>query len=117
MSNIKFEEIKFEKILIDWKGKGSKQIPLFPGEKNQIIRIPFQKETGSSEKIIFDKILQKDEEFGQPYLPIKLIGEVIKHGKNKKIHGMKYKAKKRTKRTWGHQEQYTLIKIVEMESN
>jgi len=42
--------------------------------------------------------LKKDEEFGQPYLPIKLIGEVIKNGKHKKIMGMKYKPKKRTKK-------------------
>jgi large subunit ribosomal protein L21 len=59
----------------------------------------------------------KDDKFGQPYLPnFKLIGEVIKHGQNPKIHGMKYKAKKRTKKTWGHREQYTLIKIVAVEN-
>ncbi|CAH1755777.1 15085_t:CDS:10 [Entrophospora sp. SA101] len=44
------------------------------------------KETKPGDKIVIDKILQKDEQFGQPYLPIKLIGEVIKNGKNKKIH-------------------------------
>lgn len=110
--------IKVEKILIDLKGK---QIPWFPQKKNQILQIPLQKKVTESgkkrevkpgEKIIFDKIIQKDEEFGQPYLPIKLVGEVIRNGKNKKIHGMKYKAKKRTKRAWGHQEQYTEVKIV-----
>jgi len=99
-------------ITLDWKGK---QITWFPEKKNQILRIPFQKEATPGKKIIIDKILQRDEEFGQPYLDIKLIGEVIRNGQNKKIHGMKYKAKKRTKRTWGHREQYTEIKIVGVE--
>ena len=92
--------------------------------KSVAVRIPLQKkitesgekkEVEAGDKIVFDKIMQRDEEFGQPYLPIKLIGEVIKNGKNKKIFGMKYKAKKRTKRTWGHREPYTEIKIVTVE--
>jgi len=63
------------------------------------------------EKIVFDKIIEKDEEFGQPYLKkVKVIGEVAGRGENKKIFGMKYKAKKRTKTFWGHQEPYTRIK-------
>lgn len=109
--------IKVKKILIDLKGV---QIPWFPQAKEQTIRIPLQKKVTKSgekkavepkDKIVFDKIIQSDEEFGQPYLPIKLIAEVIKNGRNKKIFGMKYKAKKRTKRTWGHQEPYTEVKI------
>jgi len=109
--------IKVKKILIDLKGV---QIPWFPQAKKQTIRIPLQKKVTESgekkevepkDKIVFDKIIQRDEEFGQPYLPIKLIAEVIKNGRNPKIHGMKYKSKKRTKRTWGHQEPYTEIKI------
>jgi len=108
------------KILIDLKGK---QIPWFP-KKTDWIRIPLQKkrvesgekkEVEPGDKIVIDKILQRDKEFGQPYLPIKLIAEVIKNGQNPKIHGMKYKSKKRTKRVWGHREPYTLIKIVAVE--
>ena len=100
--------------------KGNKQFTWFPDKKKQTIKIPLQKKVTESgekkevepkDKIVFDKIIQRDEEFGQPYLPIKLIAEVIKNGRNKKIYGMKYKAKKRTKRTWGHQEPYTEIKI------
>jgi large subunit ribosomal protein L21 len=48
-------------------------------------------------------------------LPGKLIGEVVRHGRDKKIFGMKYKAKKRNKRFWGHQEPYTEIKITSVE--
>ena len=115
------DSTKFEKILIDLKGK---QIPWFPQKKNQTLRIPLQrkitesgekKEVGIGDEIVFEKISQRDEEFGQPYLPIKLIAKVIKNGRNDKIHGMKYKSKKRTKRTWGHREPYTEVKILRME--
>ncbi|CAI2167669.1 18438_t:CDS:2 [Funneliformis geosporum] len=71
-----------------------------------------KKEVEEGDEIIIDKVLERDGEFGQPYLPIKLIGKVVKNVKNKKIFGMKYKSKKRTKRVWGHQEAHTLIKIV-----
>ena len=39
-----------------------------------------------------------------------MVGEVAKNGENKKIFGMKYKSKKRTKIFWGHQEPYTEVK-------
>jgi large subunit ribosomal protein L21 len=111
--------VKIKKILIDLKGV---QIPWFPWKKT--LRIPLQKKVTESgekkevdpgDKIVFDKIIQRDEEFGQPYLKIKVIGEVVKNGENKKIFGMKYKSKKRTKRTWGHREPYTEVKIVQVE--
>jgi ribosomal protein L21 len=108
--------IKFE--------KGNKQLTYYPEKKEQTFQIPLQKkievesgkkiEVKSKDEIIIDKIVQRNDEFGQPYLPIKLIAEVINNGKNPKIHGMKYKAKKRTKKTWGHQEQYTLIRILKL---
>jgi len=99
-------------ITIDWKGK---QITCFPEKKNQTLRIPFQKEVKPGDKIVVDKVLKRDEEFGQPYLPIKVILEVIRNGKNKKIVGMRYKPKKRTKRKWGFRAQYTEAKIVGVE--
>jgi ribosomal protein L21 len=57
-----------------------------------------KKEVEPGDEIVIDKVLRRDEEFGQPYLPVKLIGKVIKNGMRKKIFGMKYKSKKRTKR-------------------
>ncbi|RHZ35565.1 bL21 family ribosomal protein [endosymbiont GvMRE of Glomus versiforme] len=116
-------------ITFDFKGT---QVTWFSekekGEEKQTIRIPLQKkievksgkkiEVEPGDEIIIDKVLERDEdveEFGQPYLPIKLIGKVIKNIKNKTIFGMKYKAKKRTKRTWGHRARFTLIKIIRVE--
>ncbi|CAG8456076.1 26248_t:CDS:2 [Gigaspora margarita] len=57
-----------------------KQYQYLPTKKDQTFHIDYQKNTKSGDKITFDKVLSKDEEFGQPYLPnIKLAGEIIKH--------------------------------------
>jgi len=100
-------------IIFEIKGK---QYQYLPTKKDQTFHIDYQKNAKSGDKIIFDKVLSKDEEFGQPYLSnIKLAGEIIKHGLKKKIVGMKYKPKKRTKRKWGFRTQYTEVKIVWVE--
>jgi len=102
-------------IIFEIKGK---QYHYLPTKKDQTFHIDYQKDTKSGDKIIFDRILKKDEEFGQPYLSnFKLSGEIIKHGLKKKITGMKYKPKKRAKRKWGFRAQYTEVKIVAVENN
>jgi ribosomal protein L21 len=78
-------------IVFEIKGK---QYQYIPTKKEQTFHIDYQKNTKSGDKITFDKILSNDEQFGQPYLSnFKLIGEIIKHGQNAKIVGMKYKPK------------------------
>ena len=41
----------------------------------------------------------------------KVVAEVMEHGKDKKIVVFKYKAKKNYRRTQGHREPYTTLKI------
>ena len=90
-----------------------KQYHYLPEKKDQTFHIDFQKSTKVGDQIIFDKVLSRDEEFGQPYLKnIKLVGEIIKKGLNKKITVMKYKTKKRYKKKLGHRQHYTKIKII-----
>ena len=54
---------------------------------------------------------------GRPYLNnVTVTGEVVKHGKNKKIKVFKYNQKKNYHRTQGHRQPYTKVvikKIVE----
>ena len=45
---------------------------------------------------------------------VKVIAEVISHGKADKIIVSNYRPKKRTKRKYGHRQPYTEIKIVEI---
>ncbi len=42
----------------------------------------------------------------------KVVAEVMEHGKDKKIVVFKYKAKKNYRRTQGHRQPYTTLKIV-----
>jgi large subunit ribosomal protein L21 len=102
-------------IIFEIKGKQYRYIPT---KTDQTFHIDYQKNVKSGDKITLDKILSRDEEFGQPYLKgVKLVGEIIKHGQDKKITTMKYKAKKRTKVKSGHRRQYTEMKIVSVEGN
>ncbi|URM53106.1 50S ribosomal protein L21 [Mycoplasma sp. SG1] len=68
-----------------------------------------------SSEIFFDKILIADENIGTPYLNnIKIKAIVEKHGKFKKIIVFKHKSKKNYKRKYGHRQQYTRIKVIEI---
>lgn len=79
--------------------------------------IDYQKNSKLGDKIKCDKILEYEEEFGQPYLKNKqVIAEVTGYKKNKKIIVAKYKSKKRYKVKKGHRQQYTLIKIIGVEN-
>ncbi len=67
-------------------------------------------ETGKEVK--FDKVLMVNGNPGRPYLSnVEVIGEVLKHGKNKKIKVFKYNPKKNYHKTQGHRQPYTKIEI------
>jgi large subunit ribosomal protein L21 len=52
---------------------------------------------------------------GQPYLPgITVKAVVQEHGRNRKIRVFKYKKRKNYRRTRGHRQSFTLIKIQEI---
>ena len=86
---------------------GAKQIDI--SKIGQICRIDYQKEVKLGDKIKYEKVLEHEEEFGQPYLKNRqVIGEVIKpYEKNKKIVVAKYKSKKCYKVKKGHRQPYT----------
>ena len=67
-------------------------------------------EAGS--EITLDKVLMVNDKVGNPYVNgAKVIGEVVKHGKNKKIIVFKYNAKKKYRKKQGHRQPYTKIEI------
>ena len=72
-------------------------------------------------KITFDKVVlvsdDKKVEVGTPYVKgVKVEGNVIAHGKHKKIIVYKYKAKKNYRRTQGHRQPYTKIEITKIKT-
>ena len=67
-------------------------------------------EVGS--KVNFDKVLMVNDVVGFPYVENASVeGEIIKHGKNKKIKVFKYNPKKQYRKTQGHRQPYTKIEI------
>ena len=67
-------------------------------------------EAGST--VEFDKVLMVDGAFGHPYLTnAKVTGEVVKHGKDKKVVVFKYVPKNKYRKKQGHRQPYTKVVI------
>ena len=67
-------------------------------------------EAGS--EIVFDKVLMANGRLGRPYVEnVTVVGEVVKHGKSKKIKVFKYNPKKKYRKTQGHRQPYTKVII------
>ena len=64
----------------------------------------------------FDQVLMLDVKLGSHYLEgVTVQGEVVKNGKQRKIRIFKYKSKDRSNRkTQGHRQPYTKIKITKI---
>ena len=96
---------------------GGKQYIVKEGDNLKIEKI--DKKIGS--KINFEEILLvsdkegKGIKIGNPFIDgVKVQGEIIEQGKNKKVVVVKYKSKTRYKRTLGHRQNYTKVKITKV---
>lgn len=66
----------------------------------------------AGKKVTFDKVMMANEVVGHPYLSnVTVEGEVVKHGKQKKIIVFKYNAKKKYRKKQGHRQPYTKVEI------
>lgn len=71
----------------------------------------------AGKEVVFDKVLMANGALGRPYvLNTEVVGEVIKHGKNKKIKVFKYNQKKKYRKTQGHRQPYTKVEIKSIRS-
>lgn len=94
---------------------GGKQYKVSVNDQIKVEKL--EGEVGS--KVVFDKVLLSaegdDVKIGQPYISgAKVSGEIMEHGKGKKLIVFKYKPKKRYRKKNGHRQQYTKIKITEI---
>ena len=87
---------------------GGKQVLV---EKGSVIYVEkLDAEAGS--EVVFDKVLMANGVVGKPYLTnVTVTGNVVKHGKSKKIKVFKYNQKKNYHRTQGHRQPYTKVEI------
>ena len=73
----------------------------------------------AEETVTFDKVLAildgDKATFGAPVVAgAKVEAKVVKNGKGKKIHVLKYKAKKNEKKKIGHRQPYTKVEITKI---
>lgn len=66
----------------------------------------------AGDKVTFDKVLMADGKVGQPYLTgVKVVGEIVKQGKQRKVIIFKYNPKKNYHKKQGHRQPYTKVVI------
>lgn len=98
--------------LVEIKGKQYK------AEKDKVIKVDkFQNQPGDT--VEFDTVLLtssgEEIKIGKPYLPeAKIIATVEDHTKGSKVRVYKYKRRKGYRRTQGHRQQYTVLRINEI---
>ena len=66
----------------------------------------------AGKEFTFDKVLMVNGKAGSPYVSgAKVVAEVVKHGKAKKVVVYKYNPKKNYHKTQGHLQPYTKVEI------
>ena len=89
---------------------GGKQYRVATGD---IIKVEKLNAEGNVE---FDQVLMVGDKIGTPFVEgAKVVAEVVKNGKGKKINVFTYRTKKGSKRALGHRQPYTklLVKAIE----
>ena len=95
---------------------GGKQIQVSPGERIRVEKI--DAEVGST--VEFDKVLMLNRdgevELGRPYVEgARITGTVLEQGRAAKILVFKKKRRKQYRRTRGHRQPFTAVRIESIE--
>lgn len=91
---------------------GGKQYRVQKGSTVQIEKLPVAAE---DKHLVFDKILAYGDQIGTPYLTgIKVHAERLGDGRGEKIRIFKYKRRKKYRKTQGHRQHFTEIKITDI---
>jgi large subunit ribosomal protein L21 len=94
---------------------GGKQYKVKVGDKIKVEKL----EGKEGEKLVFSEVLflgdEKSVRVGNPTIKgAKVEGKIIKTGKEKKVVGIKFKAKKRYKVKFGHRQTMTEVEITKI---
>jgi len=96
---------------------GGKQYTVTQGDE-----VKFEKLDGKvGDSITFEHVLFTSDgekvQIGKPYLKSsKVVGQITNQGKNKKIVVFKYKRRKGYRRKQGHRQDFTLVRIENIEA-
>jgi len=91
---------------------GGKQYKVKKGQTIKIEKL----DAKDGAKVKFDTLMVaetdgKEVNLGKPSLGAKVEGKVVEQGRDKKVTVVKYKSKTRYKRTLGHRQPFTKVKI------
>ncbi len=91
---------------------GGKQYKAAAGDQVRVERIP----GGVGGEVAFDRVLLASDgervEIGNPFLEgARVVGRIQRHDKRPKITVFKFKRRKGYRRTRGHRQPYTLVRI------
>lgn len=87
---------------------GGKQIKVTEGQEIYVEKL----EVEAGETVEFTEVLATDTKLGHPLVEgAKVIAEVVKQGKQKKIIVFKYKRRKNLRRKQGHRQPYTKLVV------
>ena len=95
---------------------GGKQYVAKPGEALKVEKV--MGEVG--DRVSFDKVLLTSDgetvNVGKPYLDnVKVMGQIVRQGKDAKVIVFKYKKRKGYRRKQGHRQLFTLVKVEDIE--
>lgn len=91
---------------------GGKQYYIEPGNEIYIEKLNVE----PGKEVVFDKVLMVNGVMGKPYLTNVVVkGEVVKHGKQKKVVVLKYRQKTNYHKKQGHRQPYTKVRINSIE--
>jgi large subunit ribosomal protein L21 len=95
--------------LIEIKGKQYK------AEKGGLLKVDlFENDKGAALELGNVLLVSGDSgvKVGSPYIEGAKVKAVVEdHGRDKKIIGFKYKKRKNYRRSWGHRQWYTVLKV------
>ncbi len=94
---------------------GGKQYRVAPGETIQIEKLPWS--VGAELELNGVLAVFKDPDqmlTGDQLASVKVLGTIVGHGRGDKIRVFKFKRKKQYKRTIGHRQDFTAIKVTDI---
>src|SRR3990172_3229751 len=96
---------------------GGKQYKVSLGETVRFEKV----KGGKGDRVSFDNVLMvndKEDNFGKPEIKgMPVIGEIVEQGNSKKIRIVKKKRRKNYRKTQGHRQPFTSVKIISIGGN